>query len=303
MTLPPKPMLATLAKGVPAGPEWVFEEKYDGIRLIADRRKGRVRLFSRNLIDRTASWPDVAEAIASLPDGDLTVDGEVFAYDRMRVSRFQLLQQRGRPTFAVFDVLALDGRSVMRRPLSERRALCETLLEGARAPLMLSRRLSGGGAKALETARRKEWEGIIAKDERSPYEPGIRSRAWLKVKVRRESEFVIGGWTPPEGSRAQFGALLVGMFGGPRLRYVGKVGTGFTGLTLAALGAKLARLETARTPFDPPPRVKDAHWVRPRLVAQVAFAEWTADGKLRQPAFLGLRDDKRPEEVRWSERE
>lgn len=296
-------MLATLSRDVVTGPEWVFEEKYDGIRLLAVRKGGEVALFSRNLIDRTASWPDVARAVAGLPGGDLVLDGEVYAFDKMRVSRFQLLQQRGAPSFAVFDLPVVEGRSAMKRPLRERRALLEELLDGAKAPLRLSRRLRGDGRKAYAIAQQRDWEGIIAKDEGSPYEPGIRSRYWLKVKVRHESEFVIGGWTPPAGARTDFGALLVGLFDGEKLRFTGKVGTGFTRSRLSELGATLARLETSKPPFEPVPRLRDAHWVRPKLVAQIAYAEWTADGKLRQPAFLGLREDKDPGECRWRERE
>lgn len=296
-------MLATLSRGVVSGSEWVFEEKYDGIRLLAFRDGARVRLFSRNLIDRTDSWPDVARAIGALPGGELVVDGEVFASDRMRVSRFQLLQQRSRPTFAAFDLPVLGGRSLMRRPLAERRAALESLLGGATAPLRISRRLAGGGERAYAIAQERQWEGIIAKRVDSTYQPGVRSPDWLKVKVRHQSEFVIGGWTPPAGARSDFGALLVGLFDGERLRFTGKVGTGFTHATLGSLGARLVRLETTRAPFDPAPRLRDARWVRPRLVAQVAYAEWTADGKLRQPAFLGLRADKDPRECRWEERE
>jgi bifunctional non-homologous end joining protein LigD len=296
-------MLATLSRGVVVGPEWVFEEKYDGIRLLAFRDGSRVRLFSRNLIDRSASWPEVAGAVAALPGGDLVVDGEVFAFDRMRVSRFQLLQQRRNPVFAAFDLPVLEGRSLMRRPLAERRASLEALLGGARAPLRLSRRLPRDGERAYAIAQERKWEGIIAKRESSPYRPGVRSPDWLKVKLRQQSEFVIGGWTPPAGARTDFGALLVGLFDGERLRFTGKVGTGFTSATLADLGAKLARLETGTSPFDPAPRLRDARWVRPRLVAQIAYAEWTADGKLRQPAYLGLRTDKAATECRWEERE
>lgn len=296
-------MLATLSKEVVSGPGWVYEEKYDGIRLVAHRERGKVRLDSRNLIDRTASFPDLALAIRALPNGDVVIDGEVFARDVRRVSRFQLLQQRRRPMFAAFDLLMFDGRSLTRRPLAERRASLEQLLKGARAPLLLARRLARDGEAAYRVAKERDWEGIIAKDERSTYTPGERSRSWRKVKVRREAEFVIGGYTAPRGARTSFGALLVGMFDGKTLRYVGKVGTGFTASTLRDLLRRMASLRTERAPFDPVPRMKDATWVRPRLVGQVAYAEWTTDGKLRQPAFLGLRTDKAAREVRWAERE
>ena len=301
-------MLATLSKGVVAGPEWVFEEKYDGIRAVAERKGDRVRLWSRTGQDLTAGFAAVVDAIRGLPDRDLVLDGELVVFDRAGVSRFQLLQRRGvdprlRVIYVVFDVLRADGRDLMRRPLEERRARLVALLPRKSGPLMPSRQLRADGERALATAREKGWEGVIAKERGSAYEPGMRSRAWRKVKVRGESEFVIGGYTPPEGARAEFGALLVGMFEGEALRFVGKVGTGYTAETLRDLGAKLRRLKTARPPFDPTPRIRDVTWTKPELVAQIAYQEWTSDGKLRQPAFLGLRTDKKPKEVTWARRE
>jgi bifunctional non-homologous end joining protein LigD len=303
-----RPMLATLSPGIVEGPEWVFEEKYDGIRALAVREDKGVRLWSRMLQDLTAGFPYVVDAVASLADGDLMLDGELVALDEGGVSRFQLLQRRGasgaKPTrYAVFDLLALDGRSLMSRPLAERRARLQTLVGSARGPIFLSRRLVRDGKAAYREAKRAGWEGIIAKDERSSYEPNARSRAWRKVKVRKESEFVIGGFTEPKGGRQHLGALLVGLYRGRTLRFVGKVGTGFTGDTLAMLAEKLGRLRAERSPFEPAPRLTDATWVRPKLVAQLAYAEWTADDKLRQPAFLGLRTDKDPSECTWSSRE
>ena len=301
-------MLATLSPSVVEGPEWVFEEKYDGIRALAGRERGRVKMWSRMLQDLTAGFPHVALAVAALPGGDLLLDGELVALDAKGVSRFQLLQRRGAagasPTrYAVFDLLELEGRTLIRRPLGERRSALERFIGLRTEPFFVSRRLVRDGKAAYREAKRLGWEGIIAKDEGSPYEPGTRSRYWRKVKVRKESEFVIGGFTAPKGGRQHLGALLVGLYDGRRLRFVGKVGTGFTQQTLDILAAKLDRLRTERPPFDPPPRIRDATWVRPKLVAQLAYAEWTADGKLRQPAFLGLRTDKHPAEVTWSQRE
>ena len=301
-------MLATLSPSVVEGPEWVFEEKYDGIRALAGRERGRVKMWSRMLQDLTAGFPHVALAVAALPGGDLLLDGELVALDAKGVSRFQLLQRRGAagasPTrYAVFDLLELEGRTLIRRPLGERRSALERFIGLRTEPFFVSRRLVRDGKAAYREAKRLGWEGIIAKDESSPYEPGTRSRYWRKVKVRKESEFVIGGFTAPQGGRQHLGALLVGLYDGRTLRFVGKVGTGFTQQTLDILAAKLDRLRTERPPFDPPPRIRDATWVRPKLVAQLAYAEWTADGKLRQPAFLGLRTDKHPAEVTWSQRE
>jgi bifunctional non-homologous end joining protein LigD len=298
-------MLATLAPTVPSGSQWVFEEKYDGIRALAYREKGKVRLWSRNELDLTAGFPEVAAAVAALPDGDLVLDGELVVFDPKGVSRFQLLQRRGsgaRTAYAAFDLLEHDGRSMLKRPLKERRAVLEKIFEH-RGPLRLSRRLTKDGAKAYAMAQKRSWEGIIAKDETSLYEPAVRSRAWLKVKVRKESEFVIGGFTAPAGSRVHLGALLVGLYDASDLRYTGKVGSGYTGGSLAELAALLAPLRSEKSPFSDAPRMKDATWVKPKLVAQIAFAEWTADAKLRQPVFLGLRRDRSPRECRWDERE
>jgi bifunctional non-homologous end joining protein LigD len=299
-----RPMLATLASEVPTGPGWWFEEKYDGIRALAYRQKGRVRLYSRNLLV-LSGFPHVEAEISALPGGDLVLDGELVVFDAKGVSRFQLLQRRGsggRTAYAVFDLLERDGVELLKRPLKERRVALESVVP-ERGSLRRSRLLGKDGAKAYALAQRKSWEGIIAKDETSVYQPGVRSRSWLKVKVRKESEFVIGGYTAPSGSRAHLGALLVGLYDGPKLRYVGKVGTGYTADTLAELARLLAPLRTETSPFLDAPRMKDATWVKPKLVAQIAFAEWTADGKLRQPVFLGLRRDKSPREVRWDERE
>jgi bifunctional non-homologous end joining protein LigD len=300
-------MLASLSKELVTGAEWVYEEKYDGIRAVAYRDAGRVRLLSRTGQDLTAGSPAIVEAVKALPDDDLVLDGELVVFDKDGVSRFQLLQRRKDPrvrvVYVVFDCLRSHGRDLLRRPLEERRRRVLELIPARAGVLMPSRRLPASGEKALATARAKSWEGIIAKIATSPYEPGLRSRAWLKIKVRGESEFVIGGYTPPQGSRVEFGALLVGLYDRGKLRFTGKVGTGYTQDTLRDLGERLKRLRADAPSFDPPPRVAHATWVKPRLVAQLAYAEWTADGKLRQPAFLGLRTDKKPEECTWARRE
>ena len=196
----------------------------------------------------------------------------------------------------MFDCLYRDGVDLRRRPLSERRASLEEGIAGG-TRMLVSRRLANGGLAAYRVARRKGFEGIVAKDASSIYEER-RSTRWLKVKVHQEDEFVIGGMTPPKGARAHLGALLLGAYDGGTLRYVGKVGTGFSEKTLAALSRQLRPLVRATPPFVDPPREKGARWLAPRLVAQIAYQEWTADRKLRQPVFLGLRDDKKPGEVR-----
>jgi bifunctional non-homologous end joining protein LigD len=303
-----RPMLATLVREPVDRPGWVYEEKYDGDRVIAYRRGGRVRILSRNLKDVTAAFGEIAGAVAALAGGDLVLDGEVVVFDRDGVSRFQLLQRRGmgerlRPVLAVFDCLERDGRSLLACPLSNRRRALEEIVPARADVLMRARRLAMDGIAAHRRAERLGWEGIIAKDPASPYEPGRRTRTWLKVKCRRESEFVIGGFTPPRGGRKHLGALLVGLFDGPALRYAGKVGSGFSEAVLDDLFTRFRSLRTDRCPFHPAPRISGATWVRPEVVAQLAFAEWTRDGKLRQATFLGLRHDKRASDCTWDARE
>jgi bifunctional non-homologous end joining protein LigD len=291
-------MLATLVDAPFDRRGWVYEEKYDGYRIVAYKEGERVTLLSRNAKDKTAAFDDVTRAVAALRPRTLVLDGEVVGFDRDLVSRFQLLQQGGVPlVYMVFDCLWCDGRDLRPKPLRDRRAAVERVLAAARdgSGLFASRRLGGDGLAAYAEARRKGWEGIVAKDEASPYVEG-RSTAWLKVKVKQEEELVVAGYTPPGGTRTHFGALLLGAYDGPALRYVGKVGTGFTHKTLAALHRQFQPLRQKTPAFADPPREKGAVWLAPKLVAQVAFHEWTTDRKLRQPVFLGLRDDKRPEE-------
>lgn len=299
-------MLATLVHEPVDRRGWVYEEKYDGVRAMAYRRRGGVKLLSRSFEDMTAQFPEVAAAVEHASSGGLVLDGEIVVFDRDDVSRFQLLQQRaGRAVYAAFDCLEMDGETLLHQPLRERRRALEAVVpsRGRAAVLMRARRIDGSGVEAYRTAEGKGWEGIVAKDEESPYEPGRRSRCWLKVKCRKQSEFVVGGYTAPRGARSDFGAILVGLYDGDRLRFVGKVGAGFSRATLAGLASRMASLRAAAPPFAPAPRAAGVTWVRPRLVAEIAFAEWTDDGKLRQPVFLGLRDDKDPRECTWAERE
>jgi DNA ligase D-like protein (predicted ligase) len=302
------PMLATLVAEPFDRPGWVNEEKYDGIRALAYRKGKCIKLFSRNLKESTAEFPEIADALAGLSGGDFVLDGEIVAFDSHDVSRFQLLQRRAlgegvKPVFAVFDCLELNGKSMLKSALRVRREAVETLVPVNHGLLLPARRLSTNGFDAFKTAQAKGWEGIIAKDGSSCYEPGKRSRSWLKIKCRKESEFVIGGFTAPEGHRRHFGALLVGLYDGRQLRFTGKVGTGYSEAVLADLAKKMAPLATQNPPFEPAPPESGVTWLRPNLVAQIEFAEWTQDGKLRQPAFLGLRDDKNPSECQWRERE
>jgi bifunctional non-homologous end joining protein LigD len=301
-------MLATLTDRRDFGDDWLLERKFDGERCVARKDGGEVRLESRTAKDLTGTYPEVRGAVAAQRDRGLLLDGEVVAFDREQTS-FSRLQRRlgvANPSaelvaaypvvFCVFDLLELDGDGLRGRPLLERRARLTEAVRPA-AGLQLSEAWRDDSRRRFARACGAGWEGLIAKRALAPYVAG-RSRDWLKLKCVWEQEFVIGGYTDPAGSRTDFGALLVGYYEGGRLRYAGKVGTGYTAATLRDLGARLRGLETAGSPFvDARPVPRGAHWTRPELVAQIGFAEWTNDGRLRQPRFLGLRDDKRPPEV------
>jgi bifunctional non-homologous end joining protein LigD len=293
-------MLATLVREPFHRPGWVYEEKYDGYRIVAYKEGDGVTLFSRNAKDRTATFPAVAEAVASLEARTLVLDGEVVSFDRHNVSRFQLLQNLGSPPkYAVFDCLYHDGRDLRKESLSKRRAELERVVgktTGKNGAIFLSSRLAENGLKAYRIAKGKGFEGVLAKEESAPYVQG-RSGKWLKFKVHQEDEFVIVGYTAPAGSREHFGALLLGAYAGAKLQYVGKVGTGFSQDVLAKLFRKFKPYIRATPAVANPPREKDVTYLAPRLVAQISYGEWTNDQKLRQPVFLGLRDDKKPEEV------
>ena len=295
-----QPMLATLVKEPFQQPGWVYEEKYDGYRILAYKEGSRVTLLSRNAKDRTAHFEAIALTVGALRHETLLLDGEVVALDRHGVSRFQLLQNVATTLhYAVFDCLFVDGRDLRADPLQSRRAALEKILgkpAGKQPILFASARLAANGLKAYEIAKKKGFEGVLAKDESSPYVPG-RSGKWLKFKVKQEDEFIIVGYTAPAGAREHFGALLLAAHEKNTLKFVGKVGTGFSQESLAKLFRKFQPLVRSKSPVVDPPRERDVTWLAPRLVAQIAYGEWTDDRKLRQPVFLGLRDDKAPEEV------
>ena len=291
-----RPMLATLVAEPFDKPGWVYEEKYDGFRMLAYKEGAHVQLISRNGKDNTGRFPRIAAAVKELPTPRVILDGEVVIVDRRGVSHFQLLQQStGKPEYAVFDCLFANGKDLREEPLSARRAVLETIVS-SKGVLHLSRRLAKNGLDAFKVAKRRGYEGLVAKDLASPY-VGTRSRSWLKVKVHQEDEFVIVGYTAPEGSRQNFGALLLGAYEDGTLHYVGKVGTGFDRKTLAALHKRFEPLVRRTTPLADPPRERAVTYLRPQLVAQIAYEELTADNKLRQPVYLGLREDKRAQEV------
>jgi DNA ligase D-like protein (predicted ligase) len=291
-----QPMLATLVAEPFHRTDWEYEEKYDGDRILAYKEGKRVRLLSRNGKDRTERFPKIEQSIRDLRPERLLLDGEMVVFDRRQVSRFQLLQQgRGEAVYVVFDCLYCAGQDLRDEPLSRRRAVLERTVGGG--PLLqVSRRLAGTGLQAYRVAKRRGYEGLVAKDLSSPYVGG-RSQYWLKVKVHQEDEFLICGYSKPSGSRKYFGALLLGAYEGRELRYVGKVGTGFDGKTLAALHKRFQPLQRLRPALTDPPREAGLRFLSPRLIAQISFQEWTAHRKLRHPVFLGLRADKRPREV------
>ena len=288
------PMKAVLTADRPAGEEWVFERKLDGIRCLAVKDGGRTRLWSRNELPLNDRYPSLAAALDADPADGVVLDGEAVAFVDGR-DRFG--GGEGSELFLyVFDVLVAGGRDVRKLPLEERRSLLEEVLDW-KDPLRITEQLSGDGAALLDDACRDGWEGLIAKRLGTPY-VSTRSKDWLKLKCTRAQELVIGGFTAPRGSRTDLGALLVGHFEGDRLRYAGKVGTGFTRATLRELAERLAPLVRETSPFEPEKGIpRAATWVEPELVAQIGFMEWTADGRLRHPSFLGLRFDKTAREV------
>jgi bifunctional non-homologous end joining protein LigD len=282
-------------------PNWIFERKLDGIRCIPHRDGGGpVRLISRTDKDMTGQFPEVAKALEAEPVDDFVIDGEVVAFQD-GITSFSKLQRRARERVSVFlyvfDLLRLEGRDVRDLPLRRRKALLRDSFEfGGR--VRYSPHRNEHGTKLFREACSQGLEGLIAKRADSPYRSAARSRDWLKLKCHFEQELVIGGFTAPHGSRTDFGALLVGYYEDSKLRYAGKVGTGFDHATLESLGGRLRELERDDPSFaDVHPIPRGTHWVEPELVAQIGFSEWTRDGRLRHPRYLGLRDDKPAGEV------
>jgi bifunctional non-homologous end joining protein LigD len=301
-----RPMLATLADQLPVGDEWLYEIKWDGYRALGYVRNGEAKLVSRNGNDLTARFPEVAKALGrAMKSPDCVVDGEVCALDEQGRPSFSAMQQgkAGTPVvYELFDVLELDGEPVVDRPLTERRELLERLLDRRVTTVQLSGAFDDGEA-LLVAAEEQRLEGVMAKKSASRYAEGRRTRDWLKVKTHGEQEFVIVGYTKGEGRRARsFGSLVLAVNEGGTLRWVGNAGTGFTEKTIGELLEALERLRVDESPLAvvpkmPKVRKADVVWVRPELVAQVKFTEWTHDGHLRAPVYLGLRDDKAAVEV------
>lgn len=302
-----RPMKAELSDRRDFSDGWIFERKLDGVRALAVREDGRELLLSRTGRHVNETYPEIAGALAAQRRADFTIDGEIvaFSHGRTDFSRLQRRMQLGTArqalasgvavTYYVFDLLRLDGMDLTRLPLRTRKSLLRRALD-FHAPLRFTTHRNHGGQERLDEACARGWEGLIAKRAEGRYQPR-RSPDWLKLKCEHGQEMVVGGFTDSSGSRAGFGALLVGHYEDGALRYAGKVGTGYDHATLLALRAGLDQLETRDPPFADPVRERGVHWVEPRLVAQIGFTEWTRDGRLRHPRFLGLRDDKKPQEV------
>jgi bifunctional non-homologous end joining protein LigD len=320
-------MYATLGHALPTGRDWTFEPKYDGMRVIAEVTSRGARLVTRNGKDKSTQFPEIILALRGLAERagrTLVLDGEVVARQPRKrrraeseASEFQQLQGRmhlkdhdeilrlaleAPATLVLFDMLR-DGRtSLEKRPWTERRERLETLFDeagdGDDATLRVSDS-SPRGAAMLTKARRAGWEGIIAKRTDARYQPGARSDDWLKLKLLFRAEFVVGGWTEPRKARPYFGALLLGAYDAAgKLVYVGHTGGGFTHEGLAEMHGRLERLARPTSPFATAPHTNEpAHWVTPKVVVEVKFAEWTSDRLLRQPIFLGVRDDKAAKDV------
>ncbi len=294
------PMTAVLTDRRFSDPSWIFERKLDGVRCIAIRDGGAVRLLSRNDLPQNDRYPEIVAALAADPQDRFAIDGELVAFDGSRTSFARLARRRREPVpvfLYAFDVLWLEGFDVRRLPLRSRKRLLRRCIRFA-GPIRFTPYRNEDGERLFAAACAKGWEGLIAKRAASLYSER-RSRDWLKLKCEQGQELVIGGYTDPKGARSGFGALLLGYREGDELRYAGRVGTGFDEATLTSLGGRLRDLTAPDSPFSRRDGidVKRPHWVEPVLVAQVGFSEWTRDGRLRHPRFLGLREDKAATEV------
>jgi bifunctional non-homologous end joining protein LigD len=309
-------MKPRLVEEPPAVGDWVYEIKFDGIRALAIKDGRKISLLSRNQKELAARFPEVFAALSKLKVKECVLDGEIVAVDEKGRSSFQLLQSlemEGRKSpvlYYVFDLLQAEGRSFLNLPLMQRKEWLRKLFRGTADPIGTSADIGGDARALLKEVKRLGLEGIVGKQRHSIYEPGRRSGAWIKIKCLNEQEFVIGGYTPPAGSRKHFGAILVGYYGksaGRALRFAGKVGTGFSSKTLSMLSRMFQSEKRRDCPFIDlpakqaqgmsPREMRKCTWINPVFVAQVKFAEWTRDGKLRQPVFLGLREDKKPQDV------
>ena len=312
------PMKARLVDEPPTSGDWSYELKFDGFRVCAVKNGSQINLISRNGNELRSRFPEVADALKAFPADECVLDGEVVALDEEGRSSFQLLQGLEMPghnapiVFYVFDLMQLNGRSLTGVPLRARKEVLAKLCDDVGDPIRYSGEISGDPRTLLKEVQRRGLEGLIGKLRDSTYEPGSRSGTWIKLKCVNEQEFVIGGFTPPQGARQHFGAILVGYYEGKKFLFAGKVGTGFNTKSLASLYKKLKNEQRDDCPFADlpskqggqwvqgitPSMMRKIHWVNPAFVCQVKFGEWTRDLKLRQPVFLGMREDKKPTDVK-----
>jgi len=292
------PMLATLTDAPPAGGDWAYELKYDGFRAVCAVVDGSIAMWSRNELDLEPRFPAVAAALSKLKGPEMVIDGEIVVLDEQGAPRFQLLQQGDRrEILIVFDILWLDGKDLRAKTYAERRAILEKTLKRTPAAIKVSEKITTSGAEALERAKKAGWEGIIAKRRSSAYEPR-RSKEWLKIKAINEQELIVVGWNPSTASNKEVGSLHLAVMGDDgALHYAGKVGTGFSAKQRVWWKDELSKDVVPKSLVKDAPRERVATWVKPRFVVQVAFTEWTADNRLRHPAFLGIREDKKVSEV------
>ena len=312
-----EPMKCRLVEDAPTGSQWIYEIKFDGFRVLALKEGKNVELLSRNRKNLNHRFPEIVTAIRALPCDKAIIDGEAVALDEQGRSSFQLLQMADMPgqkrapiSFYAFDFLNLDGKDLKKLPLRRRKELLQSIIREEHEPIRFSSDIHGDPAKLLAQVKKLGLEGFIAKDIHSEYEPGQRSGCWKKIKIANEQEFVVGGYTKPKGSRDYFGAIIVGYHEGKKLIFVSKVGSGFNQALLSSLYKQFQKLKRPDCPFTNLPEkisfggrgltaaeMKKCSWVEPRLVAEIRFTEWTRDNHLRQPVFLGLREDKNASEV------